>query len=136
MLFCCVALHHDNFLVRGRLGKGAVWRRQGNVVGLRRAAGAAGAQLQHVRLFSRRAGEGDGVQAGRHTQPCRQVPTVAEGDALLVVCLYFRMRISYIYPIGRTARKRLRGKNNGFWVNRYREVTARDRGSLPGLVLR
>lgn len=56
-------------------------------VGLRRAATPFGAQPQHVRPLPRRSREGDGVQARRHSQPCPQIPTDADG-----MCAYARGR--------------------------------------------
>lgn len=69
--------------VRDLPGKGGGGRCESDVVGLRRAAGDAGPPPEHVRLLSRRPGEGDGVQARRHAQPRRQVPTAPHGKPVI-----------------------------------------------------
>lgn len=46
---------------------------------LRRIEGAAGSQLEHVRLLPRRTRAGHGFKVGGHAQPCREVPPIAAG---------------------------------------------------------
>lgn len=72
-------------VVGGRSGEGGGGRREGDVVGLRRAAGDAGPSPEYVRLFPRRPSEGDGVQARRHTRPRRQVPTASHGKTVFFI---------------------------------------------------
>lgn len=72
---------------------------QDKVVALRRPQAPPGAESQHVRALPRRPGESDGLEAGGHPQPRRQVPTTPPGVlyAIVLVCIYVCCMILLAY---------------------------------------